>query len=525
MRARPIATMPLFAALERAESPKPAAVPFAVATGFQPSRYQQAIFDWIVGGKGNAAVEAVAGSGKSTTAVEASKYTTGTAMFLAFNTHIVEELKRKLGGRMDCRTIHGLGFGCIARAYGKPVVSDKKYRDLIANEWKGLCGKFGWSLDSKDAKELRDCLTQLCRFCRVCLVSPNDPEAFIELVDHYDIDGFDYDRADDYRNALARILEKGREAASKIIDFTDMIWIPVVEKLRTPQFQWIFVDEAQDLSRCQLELVLRCQADGGRILAIGDGKQAIMGFAGADSEAFERVAKLTRATRLPLSICYRCPSSHLDLAREIVPQIQPRPNAPRGEIETIHVNQLSSRVRPGDLIVSRKTAPLIVQCLSIIASGIPARVRGRDIAAGLTKIVKQIASSHFPWAEFPKALEDTQAERLEKLARRPDNEQAIQDFRDRVQCIWVCFENFKANSYDGFCTRIESLFDDNQASVWLSTIHRAKGLEADRVFILDPASLPLRFASQRAWELEQEMNLRYVALTRARQSMFFVETK
>jgi len=42
-------------------------------------------------------------------------------------------------------------------------------------------------------------------------------------------------------------------------------------------------------------------------------------------------------------------------------------------------------------------------------------------------------------------------------------------------------------------------------------------------FILEPGKLPLVRHGQKDWELEQEMHLRYVALTRAKQELYFIQ--
>ncbi len=65
--------------------------------------------------------------------------------------------------------------------------------------------------------------------------------------------------------------------------------------------------------------------------------------------------------------------------------------------------------------------------------------------------------------------------------------------------------------------------DDNP--IKLSTIHRAKGLEEDRIFILNYNELPLNRLDQKDWEKEQELNLKYVAVTRARKELFLVESE
>lgn len=72
---------------------------------------------------------------------------------------------------------------------------------------------------------------------------------------------------------------------------------------------------------------------------------------------------------------------------------------------------------------------------------------------------------------------------------------------------------------------ITKMFTDDKIenAVVLSTAHKSKGLEANRVMILLPDKLPLKFPHQQKWQEIQEMNLKYVALTRARKELIFVD--
>ena len=69
------------------------------------------------------------------------------------------------------------------------------------------------------------------------------------------------------------------------------------------------------------------------------------------------------------------------------------------------------------------------------------------------------------------------------------------------------------------------MFTDEKINnaVMLSTAHKSKGLEANRVLILLPNKLPLKWPHQLEWQLRQEMNLKYVALTRAKKELVFVD--
>jgi superfamily I DNA/RNA helicase len=72
---------------------------------------------------------------------------------------------------------------------------------------------------------------------------------------------------------------------------------------------------------------------------------------------------------------------------------------------------------------------------------------------------------------------------------------------------------------------INRIFSDEniENAVMLSTAHKSKGLEANRVMILLPHKLPLKFPQQQKWQEAQELNLKYVALTRARKELIFVD--
>jgi len=67
--------------------------------------------------------------------------------------------------------------------------------------------------------------------------------------------------------------------------------------------------------------------------------------------------------------------------------------------------------------------------------------------------------------------------------------------------------------------KIKSIFTDEIQGIVLSTVHKIKGLEADRVFIVRPDLLPMQVA--KPWQAIQEKNLQYVAYTRAKLDLIF----
>lgn len=257
--------------------------------------------------------------------------------------------------------------------------------------------------------------------------------------------------------------------------------------------------------------------------------QAIMGFAGADNESFNKIVAGTNAVELPLSVCYRCPTNHIARAKAIVPEIEPAPGATEGVLEEITMEQFTEMPRQGDLIICRTNAPLIGTALRLIANGIQARVRGRDVAAGLVKMIKEATKRGINGDSFAgaltAALERHVEHRLEVLRAKKNTETQQETVQDQQDCI-IAFLSARPDikSIDSLCNELKALFADEGAAVWCSSIHRSKGLEAERVFIINSDRIRLAFTGQQAWEAEQEANLEYVAYTRAKRALYLVPT-
>jgi superfamily I DNA/RNA helicase len=486
------------------------------------SVYQEAIYEWIRNGRGDGVVNAVAGSGKTTTLVEASKHLhTSNALFLAFNKSIVEELKLRLGEGVECKTLNSLGHSALMKVLGRRLRLDNdKYGDLlqraINDQIPNLSGdKFGEVIRA----------TKALLSYAMSSMSKTDDASLAELAYYYGLDlpNRTVDESQLF-NIIRMALTTGEAMAHErgIIAFDDQVYLPVKWNLKPRQADFIMVDEAQDLSRAKLELVLSARAPGGRMLFVGDPRQSIYGFAGADARSFDNIIERTQATVMPLSVCYRCPTSVIEHAQTIVPGIEAAPDAKAGAVITIKESELPGIVGSGDLILCRLTAPLVKLCIELIGARIPARVRGRDIGKALLSIAKEALGKR-PWSDFNIALSEYEAYRTEVLLARKHPEAQISSLNDKLAGIRACYDGFSnVKSMSEFVAAVEALFSDKDAMIDLSTIHRAKGLQAQRVFIIKPKKLPLVWKNQQPWEAEQEINLRYVALTRAQSELYFV---
>ena len=276
-----------------------------------PSSHQEAIFRFVAEGAGHGVIMATAGSGKSTTLVEvAHRLPEGTrACFLAFNTSTAQQLKDRLPAHVTARTVHSLGLKTLAASVkGRKLarVYPRKYQQLVKARLRNT--EESYRVSSATASQAVHYLQELTHYTRVNLAREDDQGVLERITRIYHLRPPEQpELLDNLHNQLWEILRDGVALALEgLYDYTDMIYAPLAADLSPIQrFDMVCVDEAQDLSPMQLEFILSLPRLGGRLLFVGDPKQAIYGFAGADTRAMSRIVERTQATVLPLSVTYR----------------------------------------------------------------------------------------------------------------------------------------------------------------------------------------------------------------------------
>lgn len=500
--------------------------PAQIMPEFVPSKYQQGIFDFIQHGNGNAVINALAGSGKTSTIVNAVKLIPSTcnALFIAFNKEIVKELEKKLEGvkNVQVKTLHSLGFLMIRRNLGTNIEIDEyKYRTFIKKNIKQLSSADFDKMTTKLIQQYTDNVIQLCDLGRYNLAQCE--KDLLQVSARHDIPIID-----DECDAVLNVLKWGKENTTSI-DFTDMVWLPYELTLNPIglQYDYIFIDECQDLNAAQRELFLRCFRRGTRFIAVGDKKQAIYSFAGADAKSFAKLQSLPNTTTLPLPISYRCPKKVVNLANQFVDTMECREGAPDGEI--VH-NVSIKDIHDGDMVLCRTKMPLIKLYMRYLRMGVKSYVRGQDIGLNLLRMVDKTEQimlnvSLQKDGVFARLYDDLFEERNRLMIKRGmDLKDAtlsnqIMNKYDSIKALEILAEGL--TSARDLHDRIENVFAESADGVCLSTIHKAKGLEANNVYILCKTLMPSRLATQ-DWEKEQEQNLMYVAYTRAKYKLGFV---
>lgn len=495
------------------------------------SPQQEAIFEWfsdpsgqLVASKASLCVEALAGTGKTTTILEGCRRAPENRILVcAFNKRIAEELQTKArDSRIEAKTLHAVGFAIVRRFRERVRVASGSRGPALAT---AVCGE-----QAPDA-----CVGLVAKAINLAREMAPLAKEWRELLDI--VLAFDLEPSEDWlelgwdADTVARYAFDGLALAKKPtqeIDFSDMIFLPVACGWAAPAYDLVVVDEAQDMNASQLLLAERIAR--GRKVVVGDSHQAIYGFRGADSGSLGRLATAYGASVLPLSVTYRCPQLIVRAAQEFVPEYTAAPSAPGGRMANLEYEKLFEEVQANDAILSRKNADLISCALRLIRSGKSAKVIGRDIAESLRALLREIATGKAK-NSIPELLarakrwQARQFERIDRQGSRSAEAAAAKKatVADKVETLVALAEG--AASVPELTGRIDRLFTDAASGAVIScaSVHRSKGLEWQRVYLLDWTfkhnSLP-REAPESA--RIEERNIRYVALTRAQRELTYV---
>ena len=489
----------------------------------QLSTFQQAVIDWVLARVDSTelaalVVAAVAGSGKTYTIVQAAKLipVAHKAAFLAFNKATATELGEKLPDHVEAKTLNALGWGACRFNLGNGIKLDRnKTRDIIRR-----------TINDDRREDVMGELIAVIGKAKSHGLIPTGmpvptgtyeatPERWLELMDRYDIDINGAVDINIFTSWADTILLQGLRDTNTM-DFDDQLFMPVALDMRTWGYDWIIIDEAQDVSHVQRTLLRKFLKRTGKLIAVGDSHQAIYGFRGADAQSLANIGRLFKADELPLSISYRCPRKVIEIAKQFVPHIECSDTAEDGEVLYPKEWQLDS-FTDADLVVCRNTAPLIELAYKFIANGQPVHVMGREIGKGLINVIRRAAGrSTTSLEDFAPKL-DTWTQRM--LAKAGEDEGKQDNVHDKATCITLLMAGLE--TVEELITAIEKIFNDSTKGTTLATVHKAKGMQAPRVFILEPSLMPSRWA-RKDWQIEQEANLQYVAVTRALETLVYL---
>src|SRR5690606_10246076 len=261
--------------------------------------------------------------------------------------------------------------------------------------------------------------------------------------------------------------------------------------------RWILVDEFQDASGAQFELLRLLAPTGERVTAVGDPDQAIYGFRGADSTCLRRfVEEFPGARSVRLRRCYRCTDAVLRAARRVVAPDEPA--------------DLLRAVKPGGApVVLHETAAEDAEA-ETVAREIERLVGGTSLLAmhdgadGLD----EAAPADIGFADIAVLYRThAQAAALEEALGRAG-----------IPVQRVSTPPDESHPYDARAERVA-----------LMSLHASKGLEFPVVFVTgcEEGLLPYRRpgATPADVDIEEERRLLYVGMTRASRLLFLTRAR
>jgi superfamily I DNA/RNA helicase len=515
---------------------------------FVPSPQQAAYFDWLQNGRGSAIMEAVAGAGKTTTLIEGAERMVGSVTFVAFNNKIAREIGEKLVARghqtygrsgKAARTFHSVGFKMLRETFPQaPWARDPKDAQYLTDKKViRICEKLIFEKQRRDLEGLEAAVASMVGMAKnrgigvFCAI--DDEHEWRQMVDHFALDEALPEGKEDMVPQLIKMaqicLKRSTEQFMDCIDYDDMIYLPLVRNLRVKwQSDWVLIDEAQDTNPTRRAIAKKMLRPGGRLVAVGDPHQAIYGFTGTDNNSLEQIAEEFGCRRLPLTVTYRCPKAVVRVAHNYVDHIQAHESAPEGTVEHYQYADVLDHVQLGDAVLCRFNKYLVSLVFRLIRGGVAAKIEGRAIGSGLVKLATRWKSIKTLNALEAKLTEHNEREIAKAKVR--DDDRKIDELNDRHETMQVLIERAREQGLSTVAelsTMIMSIFEDAERLgdtskiVTLCSVHRSKGLEWERVHVLGLNEvMPARCS--RAWQEAQELNLQYVAVTRAKSELHIV---
>jgi DNA helicase-2/ATP-dependent DNA helicase PcrA len=489
---------------------------------FTPTDEQQAIYDWttakFLGNSRSLIVEACAGSGKTFTIEQAIKLLKAQnerdIIYLVFNAKNREEAQ---GKGLPAKTTHQHGYAalrkyCKANKLGNPQLVDSKTSDICRDLLNGY---------KKEDRLKVGATCQIISMCKNSLVEPS-PDVIDTCLEVKSILLPPKFNKIAFYKFVQQVWDKVINDFS-IIDFDDMLFLPVYHKMPVEKYLWTFADEVQDFNKCQIELLKRTVTKN--LVAVGDRNQSCYAFRGAEAEAMDDIKLAFGADELTLSVTFRVPKAGVQHVNQEYPHIKFNclDTAKEGSIETMPEEKLLSVVKDNDLVLCRMNAPLVIHVFALLREGRKATIIGRDLSNQLTSMVNRFSGDN-EYCDVVTLLDRlNQYGMLEvgKLMNRGKEMQA-EILRDKIQTI----EALADGCQNAKCVhqRIKQIFTQTKGGgVSFSTVHRAKGLEANRVFVLKPELMP-HPAAKKPVEKVQEINLQYIRDSRFIEELYFVKS-
>jgi DNA helicase II / ATP-dependent DNA helicase PcrA len=507
----------------------------------KPTPEQSSIVDAVAKSPSSLMISAYAGTAKTTSLQLAAPGIRVPALSLAFNKKIADDIRPRLPSNFTTKTLNALGHSAWARRPGMPPslkIDDRKLGKLVTQVSKD----FKADLTTSEWNDVR----QLVSAAQLAGIDPSTSsrDDWKPLADQLLISDDEFE----FHQSIAHqvLADSNNLALQGVISFDDQIYCPVVLGGHWPQFPVIFVDESQDLSPLNHRMLSLALRPEGRLVVVGDSRQAIYAFRGADSESMQTMRHLSPDwSDLSLTVTFRCPRRIVARQQQHAPGYSAWSGVAEGRVGDVNwfINSEFSQEEPisdywtmtniehelDDLpkgadnsscaILCRNNAPILSLAFKLLRRNIGCVMLGRDIGRGLQTLSKKLSPpDETRIGEHVRQITDWE-DHQRSLALANDKPDKAERISDQAQCLLAVAEGSAAKSAGELRAALDKLFSRDSGAIILSSIHRAKGLEWDLVVHLDPFRIPSKWALKDPVQLQQERNLLYVAETRTRHTL------
>ncbi len=465
----------------------------------KPTEEQEIILSLATSTEDNLIINALAGTGKTSTLEMIERAVkTKPILYLCFNKKIADDASKRMLSTTTVRTFNSLGHRIWQQAYGRLSLDPKKSATILRS-----------IIDETPRKEqgpLWDSFWEVVHGVGLAKALGYVPEGKYpnakRLVNQAGFHSRLEETPDDLTaDLIDAVLTRSIAAAYKgNIDYNDQVYMPALFGGTFPRFPLVKVDEVQDLNPVNHALLDRLVKH--RLIAVGDPFQSIYGFRGAMQSGMATLAAKFKTTPTDLSVSFRCPQAVVEAARWRVPHF--KWIKPGGHVESL--TTLDPHELPNDAaILCRNNAPLFANALRLLSIGRSVSVAGSDIGPKLIGLLRKLGPVELPRASVLGAIADWKAEREDKGSTTAE---------DMAACMVVFAE--AGDSLGQAISYAEHVLSQ-KGSIRLMTGHKAKGLEFENVYFLDP------------WlcrgDSEQDNNLYYVAQTRSMNRLFKINSR
>jgi superfamily I DNA/RNA helicase len=244
-----------------------------------------------------------------------------------------------------------------------------------------------------------------------------------------------------------------------------------------------------------------------RLIAVGDQCQAIYGFRGAHEDGMEKLRVDFSMTEMRLSTSFRCPIEVVKHAQWRAPHMRWPDWAKPGSVTTLGAWGASD-IAESAAIICRNNAPLFSIAIRLLKNGRPGQIDGKDIITSLTKTMRKFGGSDMRQADVMHKIDSWQERECGKNKPR-----AHSRIKDRAECMRIfAREGPTLSDALAYAQHLMHL----HSPLKLMTGHKSKGLEFDHVYFLDAHLVS---------DEDQDPNLRYVIITRAKDTLTYINSK